>query len=230
MQEPEYASPGGARHGGRRHRDPDRICEVNRHSACSYQQEFAQSRSLALVRTLAMMHISAAPMAMGVRGMCAYSPIGWEINGSAGRPRTRCRPKVCLGVTVGGRAERSQESNEHRPGAAGCEEFRAGSGSSTRNRRRCELWSWSSDAVQSPTGCYLCHLLPAADSPLPCPALRGNRVSGDARQLTRTIERSPKTDTPPSLQLVCNTGEGVNEAGADELHRRDRRDCDQCGN
>ena len=154
----------------------------------------------------------------------------WEINGSVGRPRIRCRPKVCLGVTVGGRAERSQESYEHRLGAAGCEEFRAGSGSSTRNRRRCEPWSWSSDAVQSPTGCYLCHLLPAADSPLPCPALRGDRVSGDARQLTQTIERSPKTNIPPSLQLVCNTGEGVNEAGADELHRGDRRDCDQCGN
>jgi hypothetical protein len=144
--------PGGARHGGRRPCDPSRICEVNRRSAWSYKQAFAQSRFLALVRTLAMMHISAAPMAMGVRGTCAHSPMVREINVSAGRPRIRCLSKVRLDVTVGGRAKRSQESNEHRFGAAGREEFRAGSGSSTRNRLRCEPWSWSSDAVQNPTG------------------------------------------------------------------------------
>src|SRR5215472_2041987 len=98
-----------------------------------------------------MMHIIAAPMALGVGGMCAYSRKVREIDGSASRLRIRWLPKVCLGVTVGGRAKRSQESNEHRFGAAGCVEFPAGSGSSTRDHRRCEPWSWGSDAVQNPT-------------------------------------------------------------------------------
>src|SRR5215472_6141363 len=71
----------------------DRIGEVNRRSACSFKQKFAQSRFLSSVRTLAMMHINAAPMTTGVRGMCAHSPIGgksmgqWADRGSGAVPR-----------------------------------------------------------------------------------------------------------------------------------------------